>query len=187
MKLRAKHTIVASVVIAAVGAAVWWRVEAKAVAAPVKEAGVSSSAAKLWVLRLRPGDDLVDSIMAFAREHSIEAGGIVTCVGSLSGARLRYANQPEYRTLERQGQHFEIVGLVGTFSTKDYHLHLAIANEQGTVFGGHASSGNKVYTTAEIVIVEGVDWTFRREKDAQTTYPELSPVGRDRSAVGETR
>jgi predicted DNA-binding protein with PD1-like motif len=127
---------------------------------------------------LHPGDDLVDSIMNFAREHSINAGGIVTCVGSLDHARLRYANQNNYEDLDAKGKHFEIVSLVGTFSATDRHLHLAVANEQGAVFGGHASSGNKVFTTAEIIIVEGLDWEFRREKDPDTMYSELSPVER---------
>jgi predicted DNA-binding protein with PD1-like motif len=78
--------------------------------------------------------------------------------------------------LDAKGQHFEIVSLVGTFSTTDRHLHLALANEYGAVFGGHASSGNKVFTTAEIIIAEGLDWIFRREKDPDTGYPELYPA-----------
>jgi predicted DNA-binding protein with PD1-like motif len=130
---------------------------------------------------------LVDSIMEFARKHSISAGGIVTCVGSLDRARLRYANQSDYENLDAKGKHFEIVSLVGTFSTTDRHLHLAVANEKGTVFGGHASSGNKVYTTAEIILVEGLDWTFRREKDPVTTYPELAPVQNPKPASTDPR
>jgi len=141
----------------------------------------------MWVLRLHPGDDLVDSIMEFSRRHSIQAGGIVTCVGSLDHARLRYANQSEYENLNKQGEHFEIVSLVGTFSTTDRHLHLAIASEKGEVFGGHASSGNKVYTTAEIIIVEGTNWIFRRAKDRDTTFNELSPIPRDKSATSDSR
>ena len=155
-----------------------WRTATNAVAATNDRPAVSASNSRLWVLRLRPGDDLVDSIMNFARQHSINAGGIVTCVGSLNHARLRYANQNNYEDLDAKGKHFEIVSLVGTFSTTDRHLHLAVANEQGVIFGGHASSGNKVFTTAEIIIVEGLDWEFRREKDPDTTYPELSPVQR---------
>jgi predicted DNA-binding protein with PD1-like motif len=152
-----------------------WRVDKQAIAASNDRATLSSSASRLWVVRLHPGDDLVDSIMRFARKHSIEAGGIVTCVGSLAHVRLRYANQQNYENLDSKGEHFEIVSLVGTFSTTDRHLHLAVANEKGTVLGGHASSGNKVYTTAEIIIVEGVDWKFQREKDSQTGYLELAP------------
>ena len=95
---------------------------------------------------------------------------------------LRYANQNDYEDLEAKGRHFEIVSLVGTFSTTDRHLHLAVANEQGAVFGGHAGSGNKVFTTAEIIIVEGRDWMFRREKDPDTSYLEFAPVQSKRSS-----
>ena len=170
-------TIIAACVLALAAVAInGLRTNIGAAADNTNRPTISSSGSKLWVLRLRPGDDLVDSIMAFAAKNSIDAGAIVTCVGSLDHARLRYANQKEYEDLDKKGQHFEIVSLVGTFSTTDRHLHLALANEQGAVFGGHASSGNKVFTTAEIVIIEGVDWMFRREKDPDTTYLELSPV-----------
>jgi predicted DNA-binding protein with PD1-like motif len=170
------RTVVAASVAIVAAIFCWWRMGQGAVAAEVGAAGPSWSNSRLWVIRLRPGDDLADSIMDFSRRHSIRAGGIVTCVGSLSKARLRYANQKDYAELNEKGRHFEIVSLVGTFSTTDRHLHLAVANEKGQVFGGHASSGNKVYTTAEIILIEGVNWEFRRENDVQTQYFELSPV-----------
>lgn len=179
MTLRSKATVAAVVILLAAFAIAGWRNDIRAAAAASNRSQVPPSASKLWVLRLHPGDDLVDSIMNFAREHSISAGGIVTCVGSLDHVRLRYANQNNYEDLDAKGKHFEIVSLVGTFSTTDRHLHLAVANEQGAVFGGHASSGNKVFTTAEIIIVEGRDWLFRREKDPETTYLELSPVANE--------
>src|SRR4051812_26267631 len=114
---RAK-TITAASLIAIVAIAVnCWRANSRAAAADNERPVVSSSDSRMWVLRLRPGDDLVDSIMEFARKHSINAGGIVTCVGSLGHARLRYANQNEYENLDAKGKHFEIVSLVGTFST----------------------------------------------------------------------
>jgi predicted DNA-binding protein with PD1-like motif len=160
----------------------WWLAATRAVASVQDELSVPASQGRLWVLRLHPGDDLVDSIMEFSRQRSIEAGAIVTCVGSLDRARLRHANQSDYEDLGARGRHFEIVSLVGTFSTTSHHLHLALANEKGNVFGGHADSGNKVYTTAEIVIAEGLSWTFQRVRDPQTTFLELSPVQRKRAA-----
>ncbi len=187
MTRRTKTISAASFIALAALAINCWRTDTGAAAADNERPAVSSSDSRLWVLRLHPGDDLVDSIMQFARKHSINAGGIVTCVGSLDRARLRYANQSEYENLDTKGKHFEIVSLVGTFSTTDRHLHLAIANEQGAVFGGHASSGNKVYTTAEIILVEGLDWTFRREKDPFTSYPELSPVQKPKPVRPDSR
>jgi predicted DNA-binding protein with PD1-like motif len=155
-----------------------WHIATQSVAAKDNVSPVSDSEARLWVLRLHPGDDLVDSIQEFAAQKSIEAGSIVTCVGSLDRARLRYANQGEYEDLDSKGRHFEIVSLVGTFSTTSHHLHLALGNEKGAVFGGHAGSGNRVYTTAEIVIADGVSWQFQRERDPRTTYQELAPAPR---------
>ena len=187
MTTRSKTTIAASLVLLSAVAIVCWRTDTRAATADNNRPPVSSSNSRLWVLRLHPGDDLVDSIMDFARQHSINAGGIVTCVGSLNHARLRYATQSNYEDLDAKGQHFEIVSLVGTFSTTDRHLHLALANEQGAVFGGHASSGNKVFTTAEIIIVEGLDWTFRREKDPDTGYAELFPVQGKKSDRAHSR
>lgn len=177
MSHQIKVMVAVVVAIVAVGIARW---QAVAHEPDVNATAVSSSDSRLWVLRLRPGDDLVDSIMEFARQNSIEAGGIVTCVGSLDRAKLRFANQPKYVDLNTMGQHFEIVSLVGTFSTQDFHLHLSLANERGEVVGGHASSGNRVYTTAEVLLIEGTDWAFRREVDALTTYRELVPAMRNK-------
>jgi uncharacterized protein len=178
-------TTIAAILNALVVAAACWCADSGAADANNQTAVALSSDTRLWVVRLHPGDDLIDSVMEFARQHSINAGGIVTCVGSLDRARLRYANQNNYENLDAKGQHFEIVSLVGTFSTADCHLHLAIANEQGAVFGGHAGTGNRVYTTAEIILIEGIDWTFRRERDPVTTYRELSPVQNKRSAPAD--
>jgi uncharacterized protein len=187
MKTRTKTMVAASLTALVAVAMTCWRADTGSAAIDADPPPVSSSDARLWVLRLHPGDDLVDSIMAFARKHSIDAGGIVTCVGSLRQARLRYANQKNYENLDAKGQHFEIVSLVGTFSTTERHLHLALANEEGTVFGGHASSGNMVFTTAEIVIVEGLDWAFQRAKDPSTTYLELSPVQKSKPLRADSR
>jgi predicted DNA-binding protein with PD1-like motif len=176
MKSRKRTAAIVVAIALATFAIVWSRPVTKAADANQNDKSVPASEARLWVLRLHPGDDLVDSIMEFSRRHSIQAGAIVTCVGSLDRARLRYANQNDYEDLGAKGRHFEIVSLVGTLSTTSHHLHLALANENGDVFGGHAGSGNRVYTTAEIVIAEGLSWAFQRERDPQTTYLELSPA-----------
>ena len=187
MTFGSKAAVAVSFTALSIAAGLGSRAATNAAQAIENTSAVSSSAAKLWVLRLRPGDDLVDSIMDFARQHSIHAGGIVTCVGSLCHARLRFANQSDYEDLDAKGEHFEIVSLVGTFSTTDRHLHLSLANEKGAVFGGHASSGNKVYTTAEIIMVQGTDWIFRREKDPATSYLELSPVQNAKPVRADSR
>jgi len=126
---------------------------------------------RTYALRLRPGDDLRQQLTAFAQQHGIKAGAIVTCVGSLTTATLRLANQ-EGPTVY-QG-HFEIVSLVGTLSVNGSHLHLAVSDSTGRTLGGHLLDGNLIYTTAELVIGVLEELDFQRETDPVSTYQELS-------------
>ena len=129
-----------------------------------------ASALKTYSLRLRPGDDLRQQLTAFVQEHHIRAGAMLTCVGSLTVATLRLANQEaasEYRG------HFEIVSLVGTLSVNGSHLHLAVSDSTGRTIGGHLLDGCRVYTTAEIVLGELPGVEYRRETDPAFGYKEL--------------
>lgn len=120
--------------------------------------------------RLKPGQDLRDELDHYAAEHGVTAGFIVTCVGSVSHAVLRMAGAKVVKEFDGK---FEIVSLVGTVSTNGSHLHLAISDESGAVFGGHLKSGTLIETTAEIIMNEVADTTFRREPDPATGFDEL--------------
>ena len=121
-------------------------------------------------LRLLPGQDLKQAIQTYVDEQNIEAGYLVTCVGSLTDWQLRMANQ---EGATGGSGHFEIVSLVGTVSTNGSHLHLSVADSLGRVTGGHLLEGNIIYTTAELVIGESHRHVFRREVDGSTPWPEL--------------
>jgi uncharacterized protein len=125
-----------------------------------------------YAFRLSPMMDLKQSIMEFARKNGIEAGYVITCVGSLQRAHLRYANQPNGTVLEDK---YEIVSLTGTFSASHGgHFHMALSDGKGATIGGHVMDGNLVYTTAEIVIGALPDLQFARRVDSLTSYKELS-------------
>ena len=125
----------------------------------------------VYALRLSPNQDLKQEIVAFAKANSIQAGYIITCVGSLKKANLRLANQPGLTTWE---ENFEIVSLVGTLGADSgAHLHISISDGMGKTIGGHLMNGNLIYTTAEIIIGEVLDVNFSRRLDYLTTYNEL--------------
>jgi uncharacterized protein len=121
-------------------------------------------------LRLRPGQDLKQSLVAFAHAHKLKAGFILTCVGSLRVAALRLANKDDTTIFEDK---FEILSLVGTLSVDGPHLHVALSDGTGRTLGGHLQDGSLVYTTAEIVIGELDELIFTRPIDPETTYDEL--------------
>ncbi|NOT05862.1 MAG: DNA-binding protein [Anaerolineales bacterium] len=126
---------------------------------------------KAYTFRLKPGQDLFGSIETFVADNTIEAGCILSSVGSLTHATLRLANRSFYNEYE---DHFEIVSMTGTISTNGSHIHVAISDGDGVTIGGHLVSGCKIYTTAEIVIAEFDDVIYKRELlENDSGYEEL--------------
>ena len=126
---------------------------------------------KTYTFRLKPNQDLFDSIETFVAEKRIEAGCVLSSVGSLTHATLRLANRSYYNEYEG---HFEIVSMTGTVSTNGSHIHVAISDGDGLTIGGHLVSGCKIYTTAEIVLAVFEDLVYKRELlENDSGYEEL--------------
>lgn len=126
---------------------------------------------KIHTFRLKPAQDLFDSIESFIADKKIEAGCVLSAVGSLTHATLRLANRETYNQYDG---HFEIVSMTGTVSIQGSHLHVAISDGDGVTIGGRLVSGCRVYTTAEIVIAEFEDMVYTRELlENDSGYEEL--------------
>lgn len=121
--------------------------------------------------RLLPGTDLRQSLAQLATDQNISAGAIATCVGSLSVAHLRFANQSQGTSLPGP---WEILALAGTLSCHGLHLHLTLGDSAGQVRGGHLLPGCLIYTTAEVVVAELPGVIFQRSPDPHTGYRELT-------------
>ncbi len=123
-------------------------------------------------VRLGPGVDLKAELKRLTQDLDLRAGYLVTCVGSLSAARLRMPGDPEVITA--WDEPMEIVSLAGTLGSEGLHLHIALSRRDGSCVGGHLVDGCIVNTTAELVIGELADVEFRRPLDPATGYHELS-------------
>jgi predicted DNA-binding protein with PD1-like motif len=125
---------------------------------------------KIIAIRLKPNEDLKESLKTFVKQNNIQSGFILTAVGSLKQATLRFASQDNYQVFDER---FEIVSLVGTLSTHGIHLHISLSDKNGETLGGHLVEGCIIYTTAEIVIGTSEDFIFLRTVDETTGYKEL--------------
>ena len=123
-----------------------------------------------FAFRLKPDEDLKQALQAFTQKQDIKAGCILSAIGSLKQASIRFANRDTTTFLQDK---FEILSLNGTLATTGIHIHIAIANSQGETIGGHLENGCIIYTTAEIVIGVSKEFTFDRTIDKQTGYKEL--------------
>lgn len=122
------------------------------------------------MLRLRPEDDLRLALESACAARNLQAACVLACAGSLIRARLRLAGGDA--VLELDGS-LEIVALSGTLSPDGPHLHVALADREGRVVGGHLLEGCRVYTTAEVVLGELDGVAFGRELDPATGWKEL--------------
>ncbi len=130
----------------------------------------SKNSISCLAIRLKPGDDLKKSLLKVAKSEKIEAGFMMSAVGSLRQLNLRFANRKN-GTLKKG--FFEIVSLSGTLSSSSCHLHVLVCDKNGNSSGGHLLDGNIIYTTAELVIGIIYGIAFNREPDPATGFAEL--------------
>ena len=83
-----------------------------------------TSPGKHYALRLKPGQDLKVELNRFIKEKQLRACAVVTCVGSLTRASLRFANEPGASLVDGP---LEIITLSGCGGEGYWHLHLSVS------------------------------------------------------------
>lgn len=121
-------------------------------------------------IRLRRGEDLMESIKALCKRKNIRAGVVLSGVGCISRGRIRDASGVNIRQVS---EHCEIVSLNGTVSARRCHIHIALAKEDLSTIGGHLCTGCIVNTTCELVIGVLPGIAYDVEADPETGYDEL--------------
>ena len=121
-------------------------------------------------IRLKRGEDLMESVKQVCREKNIKAGVLLSGVGCILKGRIRDASGVNIREIN---DHCEIVSLNGTVSAQRCHIHIALSKEDLTTVGGHLCPGCIVNTTCELVIGELPGICYGVEEDPETGYDEL--------------
>ena len=121
-------------------------------------------------IRLRPGQDLRLALEAAVAAQGCGAAFVLSGIGSLAEARLRFAGAGDAQPLSGE---IELLTLAGTIALDASHLHASLAGSGGDVCGGHLAYGCTVRTTAEVLLALLPEWDFKREPDAASGYDEL--------------
>jgi predicted DNA-binding protein with PD1-like motif len=108
-----------------------------------------------WLVRFRHGDDIVNGMLAFAREHSIQ-GAWVNMLGAIEEPELGYyhVDTKSYTRKTYPGD-WEITAIVGNLGWRDdtpvLHVHATIGGVDGETRGGHLFAG-KAGATCEVFV-----------------------------------
>lgn len=130
----------------------------------------ANSSGAVLPLRLHPGDDLRRALESAVARQGMSAAFVVSGIGSLSIARIRYAGRSDETEIEGDT---ELLTLAGSISVGGSHLHASVSDAAGRCIGGHVCYGCAVRTTAEVLLMLLPDWHFSRAPDPQTGWAEL--------------
>ena len=121
-------------------------------------------------IRLSPGADLRRGLEEIVGSQGTDSAFVVTGIGSLVAARLRYAGEAKECTLAGP---LEVVSVSGSLSPMGAHLHMSVSDASGRVYGGHVGYGSTVRTTAEVLLALLPKGSLTREHDARPGFNEL--------------
>lgn len=126
--------------------------------------------------RLQVGEGVHQSLIQICEKCKISAAFINSGIGMLEDPELGFfVSKGEYAKKVFKGN-FELLNLSGNFSQFDGglmgHLHVMLANEDYSVFGGHLFTA-KVGLTLEGYIQSMGTLVMRRELEAATGLPGL--------------
>jgi uncharacterized protein len=117
-----------------------------------------------WMLRLEDGQDLFDTLSAFARRDGITAAAVLSGIGMFRTATIGYWDGERYRPSELAVPH-EVVALHGSIAQVDgapsIHLHAALAGPDHRLVGGHLMRAS-VGVLQEVVLDTFPGRTFGR-------------------------
>ncbi len=105
-----------------------------------------------YILRLFPGEDIIESLQAFCKHIDSIKAGFIQGIGAVSAITIGYYDGSQYIKNSFQ-ENFEIVSLIGNI-VKDHniHLHGIFSRENGICVGGHVFHGCIVSFTCEVLI-----------------------------------
>ncbi len=138
---------------------------------------LSSGDERSFAVVLDPGEEAVEQLLVFARNHEITAARL-TGLGAFERAVLGFFDfgKKNYEEIPLDEQ-TEVVALIGNFATMDaeakLHPHAVLSDRTGRAWGGHLLKG-WVRPTLEVTVTDEPAH-LRRRTDPETGLPLLAP------------
>lgn len=119
------------------------------------------------IVRLDPGDLVLESLREAIDEHGVDTGAVVSGIGTLGNLNVHYVHTTDLTDdqagrnthLELDGA-WEVTNVEGVVADGEPHLHVSAFDGERTV-GGHLEEGNEINVLGEFAIreIEGLSLT----------------------------
>ena len=120
---------------------------------------------RTFVVVFDSGDEVVEHLLAFAREHRLSAAEF-TGIGAVSDAVLGYFDwqKKDYERIP-VGEQVEVLSLTGNIALAEgepkLHPHVVVGKADGSAHGGHLLAAH-VRPTLEVIVTESPAHLQRR-------------------------
>ena len=130
----------------------------------------SQEKGELIFIRLFPGEDIYQALKEACQKYRVKTAVVLSGIGQLKKFKLGYFKEKgDYAPEEFEKPH-ELLSLAGSISNQggdyNFHLHVALGNEEKVVVGGHLIKGT-VEVTNEIILLK-TDLTVKRALEEDT-------------------
>ena len=123
---------------------------------------------RIFVLRLDPGDYLLESIEDLVQKESIEDAVVVSAIGTLDQYRVHWVTTtgfpPENHFEHWKDKPLELASVGGVIANGEPHLHIVVSDSE-KAYSGHLEKGCRVLYLVEMVIIELRSLNLSRESD----------------------
>jgi predicted DNA-binding protein with PD1-like motif len=125
---------------------------------------------RMFAVVFDAGDEVVEGLGAFAREHDVTGAGL-TAIGAFESVTIGYfdVQSRDYQRIAIAEQ-VEVLSLVGNVAVAAdgprIHAHVVVGKSDGTAHGGHLLNG-RVRPTLEVIVTE-MPVHLRRRTDPLT-------------------
>ena len=124
----------------------------------------------LIFVRLFPGEDIYQLLREACRKYRVETAVVLSGLGQLKQFELGYFREKGDYAPEEFAKPHELLALSGIISRQggdyNFHLHVALGDEEKRVVGGHLIKGT-VEVTSEIVLLK-TDLAVKRREEEST-------------------
>lgn len=148
---------------------------------------VSGSMKRIITFRIKPHEDVMETMEAVCKKEGIQNGVIISAIGSLRGAQFMNPEpKPDHKAGYAYGDPIKLEGPIelvfaSGLITHDgegklmLHVHVTLSDVNGKGYGGHLIPGNKVLLTTEVVIGEFEGIEMLRLWDDEIDLPSFMP------------